>query len=152
MLGAIIVESVANTLGVARQDLREFLDSAEEKLGAMRGELSRRIDALVSAPGSDSDRADNVIEYSRTATAGFDKETFKFVASIAGTAWGVSMFSAGVSSAGTVAVAGLGVSVAPIVAVVLGLVLMVICGRYALGVLKEMIGRLKEESDKLTEH
>ncbi len=146
MFGAIVVESVANTLGVARQDLRDFLYSAEEKLGAMRGQLSRRIDAMVSAPGSDADHADDIIEYSRTATAGFERDAAKFVATIAGAAWGASLMSAGLSSGGAVAVAGLGISVAPIVAVVLGLVVMVICGRYALGVLKEMIGRLKDES------
>ena len=152
MFGAIVVESVANTLGVARQDLRDFLDTAEEKLGSMRGQLSRRVDALVSAPGSDAERADEVIEYSRTATAGFDKDALKFVAAIAGTAWGAGIVSAGVSTAGTVMVAGLGVSVAPIVAVVLGLVVMVICGRYAWGVLKEMIGRLQDESEKLADY
>lgn len=149
MFAAIVIESVANTLGVARNDLQEFLEKAEDRLGSMRGELSRRIDCMVSSPGSDIERAEAVIEYSQAATGGFEREAVKFVAAIAGTAWGAGMVATGLTTAGTVALAGLGVSVAPLVAVILGLVVMVICGRYALGVIRELVRKLNDESDRL---
>ena len=59
------------------------------------------------------------------------------------------MVATGLTTAGTVALAGLGVSVAPLVAVILGLVVMVICGRYALGVIRELVRKLNDESDRL---
>ena len=147
MQGAIVVELVSRALGATRNDVREFLDTASEKLAAVRHDLTRRVDTIIAGRGSDSDRADALIEYSNDATDSLRPDAIRLVAGMAGTAWGGLILSAGLNASGAAAIAGLGISVAPIVAILLGLVVMIVCGRYTLNLIRELVGRIKAYSE-----
>ena len=96
MAGAIVIEGVSTALGVSRNELAAFFYNVEKRLGRVRGQLARRVDAIMAGPGSNSERVDSLVSYSRAAVGGFDRDAVKLVLGIAGTIWGMALVNAGV--------------------------------------------------------
>lgn len=145
MASALLVEGIHDALGVARQEIRSLIDGVENILSSITNDLDRRMGAVLGSGGSDAERADAIIDI---ANAPGDRETnrslLKFVGSFTGTIWGLSIINAGLSTSSGIVALGLGVELAPVFAILIDILIMFYCGKYCLGVIKELFGRLNE--------
>lgn len=140
MLCALAIEGLSSVLEVSRSNIQMLFDKIESRVDAISGDLDRRIGAALSSSDDDSYRAEAIAGVGASIA---DKEIMGLVLSVAGTAWGVSIAHAGFMAVGaSVAVAGF--SMAPVVAFILGLIIMVVCGKYCFSVIKKMLNKITE--------
>ncbi len=144
MLAAIVIEGLSSAVGAARDEIRDLYEAAERSFSAISGDLDRRISAALAGSGSDADRAAAVAEagYSMSDTE-FKRSALKLLASFSGVAWGVGLVNASVNAAGaSVLILGGSLALPEILALVIGLLAIVYCGKFAIGVIKEMLAKL----------
>lgn len=151
MVSALLIEGIHDALGLARQDIRAFIDGVEERLQSIQLDLERRVGAVLGSGNSDSECADSIIEIAR---APGDHETnrslIRFIGSVIGTLWGGQIAFAGLNATTGLIAIGFGVELAPVLAILLGLLIMFFCGRYCLGVMAELLGRLSSFGPSLS--
>src|SRR5262249_46373207 len=124
-----------------RAEVAEFFDGAESTLGSLKSELSRKLDGVMSRGRSDEERATGLIEFARAEMT--QNEKVKTLLAAAGFVWGALAAIAGVKAiAAGAAIAFIGIEAAPILAILFGLVMMYVCGRYLLGVIRVFFERL----------
>ncbi len=147
MAWAILVESIHAVSGSSRQEVESLIDDVEASLARTRNNIRQKIGAALSSARNDAEGADAIAQIS--ADRSFNRDAVRLVTSFAATIWGAGIVSAGLNATGAVVAVGLGVELAPIIAILLGLLIMFYCGSYAFGVIRELLGRLSTASSAL---
>jgi len=146
MASAVLIEGLSSALGKTRREIHELFETVEDEFSHLRSQLSDRLGSILARDRSNEEKADEITELGAGLLS--NRETMKFALGIAGTIWGLNIaYVAAMATAGTVAV--LGVSVPVILALLFGLLVMFVCGRYTLGMLREIFRRLEDASSQL---
>ena len=148
MSSALLVEGLSSALSISRREVREAFDAIEEKLGAMKMDLSRRISCALSSSNGSSEGAYAVAEVGGQVAFG-DRDMLKLVMGVAGTIWGAAIVSSTLTATGAVVIMGGAITLPVAVAFLFGLIVMFICGRYTLGVVREILNKLGEFSSNM---
>ncbi len=149
-MSAFIVETISGFLGAARDDVRALLEAADERLTSVRGDLDRRLGAVLGGDGSNADRADSVVVIGQGLNDEVLKRlSIKLVASVAGIAWGLGITNAALGAGGVGVMIGIGIAVEPLIALVLGLVVLFVCGKCCFGVIRELGRRMENAASEL---
>jgi hypothetical protein len=142
---SLIVESLSSALGAARADVRDLLDTAEARLSLVRANIDCRLGRALAHDGSDAERASMVADIGQdVADPDFRRQVAKLLVSVVGAGWGLSVVSAAISTGGAMVAIGAGIVLEPLIALVLGLVVMFICGKFAWGVIRELTRRIED--------
>lgn len=147
---SLIIESLSSTLGASRRDLQDMLDSVSSRLAGAQAQIERRLASAVGQADDPAQGADGVL----AVTADFtDSELKRLAAKLlvgaGGMTWGISIISASMNAGGAVAIMGLGIALEPVIALLLGLVILAVSGVFAFRVAKELWRRLASTAGPL---
>ncbi len=144
MVAAIVVEGLSSTLGVARQEVQQLYSIAERAFESAGGEFDRRISLALSSDGSSAERASSVASIAYDLTdVDFKRQVLKLLGAISGVGWGASLIGASINSAGaSVLILGGSVALPEILALIIGVMAIVYCGKLAISVIREMFAKL----------
>lgn len=141
MLIAVALEGLSSALNVSRREVTALYERLEQRAGQIGADLNRRFDAALAA---DIDVERRVAAVKHIAASAMDRESIKFVLGMAGVAYGAGVAATGLVTGGSIAVAGLGLTVTPFVAVVAGILLMVVCGRFCMRTLSRLFDEARQ--------
>jgi len=144
---SLINEALSSALGATRRDLQDLLDSVGSQLASSRVQLERRLASVVGQTDDPATGADGVL----AVTAEFSSPEFsrlaaKLLVGAGGMTWGIAIVSASLNAGGAVAIMGLGIALEPVIALLLGLVILAVSGVFAWRVLKELLRRLESSA------
>lgn len=142
-MNALLVEGIHEASGISRNTVHTLINNVEQLLDSVSHDLERKLGAVLGGGSTDKDMADSVMAI---ASAPADRETnramIRLVAGVVGMVWGTSILNVGLSTTTGIVALGLGIEVAPVFAILLGILIMFYCGRYTLGVISELLSRL----------
>jgi len=142
-MSAILVEGIHEALGIARHEIRSLIDDTERLFSNMGNELDRKLGSILGSDGSDEDKVDAIMNFSNSpGDRDSNRQLLKLVGSFVGMAWGTSIVAAGLTTTTGAVALGLGIELAPVLAIIIGLLVIFYCGKYCFSVIKELLSRL----------